>query len=109
MRIRITSSTGVTKIFPSPIFPVRALSVITSTTFAALSSGHENLNLHLRQKIHRILSAPIELGVSLLAAESFDLFHRHSLHAGFGQRFLHLIELERLHNRFDHLHKISFG
>src|SRR5262245_26659341 len=39
VRMRITSSTVVTKIFPSPILPVRAASVTTSTTFAALSSG----------------------------------------------------------------------
>src|SRR5215472_13150203 len=39
VRIRMTSSTLVTKIFPSPILPVRAVSVMTSTTFAALSSG----------------------------------------------------------------------
>ena len=32
--------------------------------------GDENLKLHLRQEIHRVLSATIELGMSLLATES---------------------------------------
>src|SRR5215510_6789988 len=32
-------------------------------------------------------------------------FDSHSLYASFGERVLHLIQLEWLHNRFDHFHK----
>src|SRR4029077_5844257 len=44
----------------------------------------QNLDLHLRQKIHRILCAPIKLGVSFLAAKPFDLLYHHSLYTRFG-------------------------
>jgi len=37
--MRTTSSTGETKIFPSPMRPVRAPATIASTAFATHSSG----------------------------------------------------------------------
>src|SRR5215471_1120119 len=40
---------------------------------------HQDLDLHLRQKIHGVFGTPIELGMSLLASKTFDLFYRHSL------------------------------
>src|SRR5690606_2798859 len=39
VRMRMTSSTGVTKILPSPMRPVRAASVMVATTCRTLSSG----------------------------------------------------------------------
>src|SRR4030095_7385249 len=64
----------------------------------------KNLDLHLRQKIHRILRAAIKLGMSFLAAETFDLPDSHPLDPGFGQSFFNLIQLEWLNNRFNHHH-----
>src|SRR5262249_50062711 len=39
VRIRITSSTGVIKIFPSPMLPVWAAAIIVSTTISSRWSG----------------------------------------------------------------------
>jgi hypothetical protein len=46
--------------------------------------------------------------MAFLASETFDFFNRHALYARFGQRFFDFIQLEGLHNRFDHLHRDSF-
>src|SRR5437899_1955960 len=35
--------------------------------------GQDNFELNFRQKIHRVLAAPINLGVPLLPAKAFDL------------------------------------
>src|SRR4029077_5474533 len=67
--------------------------------------GNKNLDLNLRQEIDRILCASIEFGMSFLAPEALNLFDSHPLDPHFGERLFHLIQLERLHNRFDHLHK----
>ena len=99
--MRITSSTLETNIFPSPIFPVRALSVMTSTTLAAFSSGTRIWILTFRQEINRVFSAAIQLRMAFLASETFDFFDRHTLYARFGQRFFDFVQLEGLHNRFD--------
>ena len=50
-------------------------------------------------------SAPaIELGMSLLAAEALDLGDGDAGHPDVVQRVLHVVELERLDDRFDLLH-----
>ena len=66
--------------------------------------AEHDLDLHLGQEIDDILGAAIEFGVTLLAAESLGLGHGDALQADFLERFLHLIELERLDDRFDLLH-----
>src|SRR4051812_7429468 len=60
---------------------------------------HRRFDLHLRQEIHDVLRASVELGVSLLAPETLHLRHRDALHTDAGERLAHLIELERLDNR----------
>jgi hypothetical protein len=47
--------------------------------------------------------------MALLAAEALDLDHRQALHADLLQRFLDLVELERLDDRFDLLHRASLS
>src|SRR5690606_10604634 len=42
--------------------------------------------------------------MALLAAEALDLDHRQALHADFLQRLFHIVQLERLDDRFDFLH-----
>src|SRR5258705_1749313 len=66
--------------------------------------GDDDLDLDLRQEIHRVLTAAIHLGVTLLAAEAAHLGHGHADDAGARERFLHVVELERLDDRFDLLH-----
>src|SRR3954451_20764167 len=60
---------------------------------------HCRFDLHLRQEVHDVLRAPVELGVALLAPEALHLRHRDALHTDAGERLAHLVELERLDNR----------
>ena len=104
VRMRTTSSMLETKILPSPMRPVwaalRIASIAPSTAFVA----EHDLDLHLGQEVDDIFGAAIELGVALLAAETLGLGDRDALQADFLQRFLHLVELERLDDRFDLFH-----
>ncbi len=69
--------------------------------------GRHNFDFHFRQEIDHILSAAIEFRVSFLTAKSADIRHRHALQPDLVQRFLHIVELERLYNRLDFLHSQS--
>ena len=106
VRMRTTSSMLETKILPSPMRPVcaalRIASMAPSTAFVA----EHDLDLHLGQKIDDIFGAAIEFGMALLAAEALRLGHRDALQPGLLKRFLHLVELERLDDRFDLFHRI---
>src|SRR4029453_7127605 len=66
----------------------------------------QNLQLHLGQELDHVLRAPIELRVSLLAPEALHLGHGHALDPLLRQRLLHLVELERLDDGFDLLHRL---
>src|SRR5665213_108343 len=66
-----------------------------------------NLDLHLGEKIDDVLGAAIEFGVSLLAAESFGLGDGDALQTDLLQRLLHLVELERLDDGLDLLHRVD--
>src|SRR2546422_8552588 len=58
--------------------------------------GDHDLDLDLRQEVHRVLAAAVQFGVALLAAKSTDLGYRHAHDADAGERFLDVVELERL-------------
>src|SRR6266404_8492852 len=66
---------------------------------------HDDLDLDLREEVHRVLAAAIQLGVSFLAAEAAHLGHGHADHADAGERLLDVVQLERLDDRFDLLHR----
>ena len=104
VRMRSAVSIGMTKILPSPMRPVCAAAAIASTTRSASASAHDHLELHLGQEIDDVFGAAIELGVALLAAEALGLGHGDARDADFVQRLLHLVELERLDDRFDLFH-----
>ncbi len=73
--------------------------------------GVENdFQFHLREKIHRVLAAPIDFGVALLAAKPLYLSYGHSLDAGLVKGFLHLFQLEGFDNCFDFFksHRLYF-
>src|SRR5215813_9073002 len=65
---------------------------------------YQDLDFYLRQEIDRIFGTAIKLSMALLTPEAFDFLHGHSLDTRFGECIFHLIQLKRLHNRFDHLH-----
>src|SRR4029077_15718575 len=65
---------------------------------------NDDFDLHLGQKVDDILSPPIKLGMPLLPAEAFRFEDGDSLDSRLLQRLLHLVEFERLDDRFDLLH-----
>src|SRR5579872_4201516 len=67
---------------------------------------YDDFDLHLGQEIHNIFRAPIEFGMAFLAAEALGLGDRDALDPHFLQRFLHLVEFERLNDGFDFLHAL---
>src|SRR2546425_10476519 len=69
--------------------------------------GDDYLDLDLGQEIDNVLRAAIELGMALLAAEALDFRHRKTADADLGERLAHLVELERLDDRFDFFHCCS--
>src|SRR3972149_4019599 len=69
-----------------------------------LAIRNDHLDLHLRKKIDGIFRPPVELGMPLLSAESLHLTDREPLDADLRQGILHLVQLERLDDRFDLLH-----
>jgi hypothetical protein len=66
--------------------------------------GEHHLDLDLRQEVDDVFRAPVELGMALLPTEALGLDHAEPLDADFLERFLHLVELEGLYDRFDLLH-----
>src|SRR5437762_422916 len=68
--------------------------------------GYDDLDLDLREEVHRVLAAPIQLRVALLAAETAHLGDGHADHADAGERLLDVVQLERLDDRLDLLHQV---
>src|SRR5438093_8546746 len=69
---------------------------------------HQDLDTHLRNEVHLVLRAAVDLLVPALAAEPPDLGDRHALDPGVLQRFLHVLQLERLDDCGDKSHRRSF-
>src|SRR5207245_8826091 len=73
----------------------------------ALDHGilHDHFDFDLGQEIDDVLRPPIQLGMAFLTAEALGLGDRDALDADLVKRLLHLVELERLDDRFDLLHR----
>src|SRR5271169_4722412 len=67
--------------------------------------GNHDLDLHFGQKVDNVLSAPVEFGMPLLPAEPLGLGDGNALESYFLKRFLYLVELEWLDDRFNFLHR----
>ena len=105
VRTRTTVSTGVDQTLPSPIRPVCALLTTTSMTSSASASSTRTSMPHLRHQVDGVLRAPVDLGVALLPAVAAGLGHGDAVHAERLQRALHVVELERLDDCGDELHR----
>src|SRR5208282_3353171 len=70
---------------------------------------NDYLELDLGQKVHDVLGAAVQLGMPLLTAESLDLADRETLHTDTRQGLFDLVELERLDDRLNLLHKSPLG
>ena len=63
-----------------------------------------DFNFHLWQKIDDVFSAPIQFGMAFLSAETLGFGDGKSFDADFMQRFLDLVQLERLDDCLDFFH-----
>ena len=66
--------------------------------------GNGEIDLDLGQKINNVLCPSIQLGVSFLTTETFDLAYRHSLNTDPGQCLAHIIQLKRLNHCSNQFH-----
>lgn len=107
--MRTASSTSVTKILPSPIFPVLAAPRIASTARCARIVRNNYLELRFWKEIHRVLGAAINFAVPLLAAKSFHLTESHSFYACCHQRFFHRLGFKWLDDGLDFLHRAKLN
>src|SRR5712691_3249521 len=63
-----------------------------------------DLHLDLRDEVHLILGAPVDLGVPALPPEPLRLDGREPRHAHLAQGLLDVVQTVRLHHRDDELH-----
>src|SRR3569832_506665 len=71
--------------------------------------GNDDLDLYLRQEVHDVFRAPVKLGMALLTSKSLGFRDRDALKPDFLQRFFNLVQLERLDDGFDFLHRLPPG
>src|SRR5450432_167530 len=70
---------------------------------------NQHLDTNLGYEVDLVLRAAIDLGVPTLAAVAVCFAHRHSCDAECLQRRLHVVELERLDDRGDQPHELTFS
>src|SRR4026207_717076 len=63
--------------------------------------GNHDLHLDLREEVHRVFAASVQLRVSFLTAESAHLGYRHSDDSDSCEGLFDVVELERLDDRPD--------
>src|SRR5439155_1190618 len=69
----------------------------------------DDLDFDLGQEVDQVFGAAIDFGVALLPAEAPDLADGHAGDADVAQRAFDLIELERLDDRLDFLHRLTIA
>jgi len=67
--------------------------------------GQDQFEFQFGQEIHRVFAATVDFGVPLLPPKPFHLGDRHSVNPDVAESILHFVQLERLDDRFDFLHK----
>ena len=101
--MRTASSTGITKIFPSPILPVFADSLLSlplwlrHASLTTTSSFTRGGNLPCTHFHDRFLCDP-------LPAKAFDFADGHALDSYIGQSGFNVLQLEGFDYGFDELH-----
>ena len=95
---------SLTKILPSPTWPVRAELRMASITVWALRVGHDHFDLRLGNELDGVFRAAIGFHVPLLPAEAADVGHGHALHALGIQRVFDFFDLEMANDGFNLLH-----
>jgi two-component system response regulator AtoC len=78
---------------------------MASMTDATCSSVTTTSTFTFGDEVHHVGAAPVDLLAPAGAAEALHLGDGHALDADLGEGVLHLVELERLDDRFDPLHR----
>ena len=104
VRTRSARSIGSTKIFPSPIWPVRAAARIASIDAVDLVVGRRHLESHLRHERGSVFRAAVDFGMAFLPAVAVRLAHRHAAHGELVERGPNLFQLERFDDRENEFH-----
>ena len=78
VRMRMLCSSGVTKILPSPIFPVAGGATDRVDRGFDLAVTDRNLHFYLGLEFHDVFGATVQLRVAFLPAITLHLFHRHA-------------------------------
>jgi hypothetical protein len=105
----MTSSTGVTKILPSPMWPVRATRHERLDHVLDHLVLDDDLNPDLGDEVHDVGGAAVDLFLAAGSSEAFDFGNGHSLHSDLAQAVLDVIELERFDDGFDLFHDAPAG
>jgi hypothetical protein len=71
--------------------------------------GHHDLDFHLRQEAHFVLTAAVHRGVPLLAPVPADLGHGHPGDVQLSQSFLDVVHHVRSNDGLDEFHALSFN
>ena len=97
-------STGITKIRPSPISPVRVAVMIASTTASTSSSRTTTSTSVFGRRLTLVLLAAVGRGVALLPAVAAHFGHGHPGQAQRVEGLLDVVHLVGAHDRLNELH-----
>lgn len=93
VRTRVTESSGATQTLPSPMVPEPADLTITPTRVSASASSGQHLDANLRNEIHGVFGATVNLGVATLAAVTVSLRHGQTVNTCGSEGFLDIVKL----------------
>ena len=102
--MRTTWSSGETKIFPSPTFPVRAACTMASTAMSTRRLRDRGFHFYFGQEVDDVFGAAIQLRVAFLAAEAFDFGDGDAGDAGLREGLAYFVELEAADDGGDQFH-----
>ena len=107
--MRMQSSSGRTKILPSPISPLLPRTAtfddgVDRRLDEFLVDG--DLELHFSQQIDGDLVAPVDLVMPLLATETLHIHDGQAKHLDFGQSRFHRFQTSRLNDGDNQLHPL---
>ena len=68
--------------------------------------GEDDFQFHFGQKINRVFTPSIDLGMTFLASKAFHFAHGHAFDPDLGERFSHVLHFEGLDDRLDFFHAV---
>ncbi len=97
---------GLTKILPSPIWPVLVTATRPSIDALDLVVADDDFEAQFGQETHDIFGAAIDFRMALLASVAFSLGDGHAVDFKLDQLFAHVVEFEGFDDGCDELHVV---